>query len=199
MAWTVINSGPYIEMLHEFLLPEEGDDGVIRFKLPIGQGAVPFIYLGDFARYVPWILSNPSESNGMILQISTAHVSGRELASAFTKVTGKKAEYVDSPASEWIEARFKFLPKGVDTKVGSQSVKDDNALLMTYGENFNNWWNLYKASADNKGLIRRDYDLLDRILPDRVKSAEEWMRKVGYDATRRQVIKTGQRVAPLQP
>src|SRR5882757_9510207 len=97
-AWTVINSGPYIEMLHEFLLPQEGDDGIIRFNLPIGQGAVPFIHLDDFARYVPWVFSNPAESNGMILQIATAHVSGPELAKAFTAVTGKKAEYVDTPA-----------------------------------------------------------------------------------------------------
>ena len=125
----------------------------------------------------------------MVLGIATAHVSGPELATAFTSVTGHKAEYVDLPAEAWVEVAFKDLPQGKDTKVGISSVKDPNALLMTFGDNFINWWNLYKASADNKGLIQRDYALLSRILPDRVNSAEEWMRKVGYDGTRREVIK----------
>ncbi|KIX07230.1 uncharacterized protein Z518_01883 [Rhinocladiella mackenziei CBS 650.93] len=84
----------------------QGDDGVFRLKIPIGQGAVPFIHLGDFARYVPWILSNPKESNGMTLQIATAHVSGPELARAFAAATGHKAEYVDIPAKDWVEAMF---------------------------------------------------------------------------------------------
>ncbi|KAJ9616440.1 hypothetical protein H2200_000158 [Cladophialophora chaetospira] len=196
MAWTVINSGPYIEMLWEFLLPQKGDDEVYRFRLPIGQGAVPFIHLDDFARYVPWVFTHPSESNGLILGIATAHVSGPELARAFTAVTGKKAEYVDLPTTEFIQERLGNLPKGVDTKVGIASVKDENALLMTFGENFTNWWNLYKESADNKGLIQRDYALLDHILPDRVKSAEEWMRKVDYNAEKREIIKTRARIAP---
>ena len=182
-------------MLSEFLLPSKGEDGVYRFQLPIGQGAVPFIHLDDFARYVSWIYSNPARSNRMLLGIATAHVSGPELATAFAKVTGHKAEYVDLPAESWVEVAFKNLPQGKDTKVGISGVKDPNALLMTFGENFINWWNLYKASAGNKGLIRRDYDLLNSILPDRVKSAEEWMRKIGYDGTKRQVIKTANRAS----
>ena len=185
-------------MLWEFLLPEKGNDDVYRFKLPIGQGAVPFIHLEDFARYVPWVFSNPSESNGLVLGIATAHVHGPELARAFTAVTGNKAEYIDLPTEEFVRNRFAHLPKGANTKVGMASVKDDNALLMTIGENFTNWWNLYKASADNKGLIQRDYAFLDRILPDRVKSAEEWMRKVKYDATKRSVIKTQARMPPVK-
>ncbi|KAK4942585.1 hypothetical protein LTR10_017714 [Elasticomyces elasticus] len=194
MARTVINSGPYIEMLQELLLPEIGNDGVARFKLPIGHGAVPFIHLDDFARYVPWILEHPEESNGIILGIATAHVSGPELAAAFTAVTKRQAEYIDQPNDKWIEAKFGHLPNGVNTKVGALSVKDPKSLLMTYGENFSNWWNLYKASADNKGLIQRDYGLLDRILPDRVKSVEDWMRKVDYDGTHRSVLKSEGRV-----
>lgn len=185
-------------MLSDFLLPQRGGDGVYRFKMPIGRGAVPFVHLGDFGRYAEWIYSHPSESNGIVLGIAIEHVSGPELARAFTAVTGNAAEYVDQPAMEWIEAQFGHLPQGVNTKVGISSVKDPNALLMTFGENFNNWWNLYKASADNKGLIQRDYALLDRILPDRAKSLEEWMRQTGYDASRQSVIKTEERRPPVQ-
>ncbi|KAI1609569.1 hypothetical protein EDD36DRAFT_75156 [Exophiala viscosa] len=198
MAWTVLNSGPYIEMLQELLLPEIGDDDVARFKLPIGHGAVPFIHLDDFARYVPWILEHPEESNGLILGIATAHVAGPELARAFTAVTTRHAEYIDEPNDKWVKAKFGHLPNGVDTKVGALSVRDPNSLLMTYGENFSNWWNLYKASADNRGLIQRDYAFLDRILPDRVKSVEDWMRKVDYDGTHRPVFKSEGRVRQPQ-
>jgi hypothetical protein len=197
MAWTVINSGPYIEMLSEFLLPGKDEDGTYLFELPLGQGAMPFIHLDDFGRYMSWAFSSPHESNGLILGIATAHVSGTDLAEAFTAVTGSKAKYVDASLAEHLKARFARLPKGPHTKVGFQSVKDDDALLQSFGENFTNWWNLYRASGSNKGLITRDYDLLNRILPNRVKSVEEWMRKVNYDATRRSVIKSTARHPPV--
>ncbi|OAL29073.1 hypothetical protein AYO22_02510 [Fonsecaea multimorphosa] len=192
----VQNSGPYIEMLWELLLPQKGNDDVYRFMLPLSKGAIPFVHLDDFGRYVAWIYANRAEANGMVLGIAIAHVSGPELARAFTAASGKKAEYVDVPAEEHSEKRWKHLPKGSNTKVGSASVKDDNALLQTFGENFINWWHLYQNSADNKGVIQRDYALLDRILPDRVKSAEEWMKKVGYDATRRIVLRSSERRPP---
>jgi hypothetical protein len=47
---------------------------------------------------------------------------------------------------------------------------------------------LYQASAGNVGLIRRDYKLLDEILPTRVKSLEEWMRKVGYSGEKENTL-----------
>ena len=65
--------------------------------------------------------------------------------------------------------------KGKDTKIGFNSVKDDRHLQLTFERNFANWWNLYRASGGNKGLMKRDYELLDRILPGRVRSVEECM------------------------
>jgi hypothetical protein len=60
---------------------------------------------------------------------------------------------------------------------------------MTYGENFKNWWSLYKASpSDNSGLIQRDFEFLDRIVPDRVKSVEEWMKKVQYTGAKQDLL-----------
>lgn len=82
------------------------------------------------------------------------------------------------------------LPKGKDTKIGFNSVKDDSHLQLTFEQNFTNWWNLYHTSGGNKGLITRDDELLDRILPGRVRSVEEWMRKTGYDGSKALVLKT---------
>ena len=36
---------------------------------------------------------------------------------------------------------------------------------------------MWKNSGGNKGVVRRDYKLLDQIFPGRIKSAEEWFRK----------------------
>jgi len=50
--------------------------------------------------------------------------------------------------------------------------------------------NLYRARCVNKSLITRDYELLHRILPGRVRSVEEWMKKTGYDGSKTLVLKT---------
>ncbi|KAH8660164.1 hypothetical protein BX600DRAFT_513793 [Xylariales sp. PMI_506] len=104
-----------------------------------------------------------------------------------------------TPAAAWNAQVWDSLPDGTDTKVGFLSFKGEQGSdhqraasllpLQTHGENFENWWHLYQASAWNRGLIRRDYELLDEKLPNRVKSPEEWMRKVHY---------TGEREAKLQ-
>ena len=55
---------------------------------------------------------------------------------------------------------------------------------QTFWENFSGWW-----SAWHDDLVTRDYERLDRILPDRVRTLEEWMRKTKYDAQPRPVLK----------
>ena len=62
-------------------------------------------------------------------------------------------------------------------------------LLQTYAEDFGNWFEVYKATGNNTGLLKRDYEKLDKILPDRVKSLEEWMRLVGYTGEPKAVLK----------
>lgn len=189
MAWTIIRSGPYIENLWQLMAPTINASGTYVFKLPLGNGAIPFIYLNDLAGYIHWALSNLEQSNGLDLGVATVHASGPDIANAFADVMAKPAQYVDLPIEEWQVATWTKLPKGPATKVGFLSVKDDGALLQTYGENFTNWWNLYKASAGNKGLIQRDYEFLDKILPTRVKGVAGWMRMVNY---------TGERLSTLE-
>jgi hypothetical protein len=171
------------------MAPTVEADGTTLFKLPLDDGAIPFIYLQDLAAYVHWAATHIEESNGLDFGVATAHTSGEEIALAFTATTNKPARYESMPIEEWHAQVWKKLPKGADTKIGFLSVKDDAALLQTYGENFANWWNLYKASAGNKGLIRRDYQFLDRILPNRVKSVEEWMKKENFTGERVSLVK----------
>lgn len=190
MRWTIIRSGPYMELLSAVLSPAKGDDGSFAFQFPLDNGSIPFIHLGDFGKYVDWALMNPDESTSLDFGIATALVTGTQVGEAFEKVTGITSQFINVPIEAWNSAAWKDLPNGQDTKIGFQSVKDNNALLMTYGENFAHWWNLYKASPNtNTGLIQRDFALMDRIVPDRVKSVEEWMRKVGYTGDKQDVMR----------
>ena len=67
-----------------------------------------------------------------------------------------------------------------DVKLGAEHEGENDDTLLTFRENFSAWWRIYQRSGGNKGVLRRDYELLDRILPGRVKTIGEWMMKVGY-------------------
>ncbi|KAL2688923.1 hypothetical protein Neosp_002973 [[Neocosmospora] mangrovei] len=188
MNWTIIRSGPYLQLLSAVMNPAKQEDGSLNFQLPLGDGSIPFIHLGDFGRYVDWALSNPDTSAGLDFGIATAHATGAQIAEACQQATGKPSAYTDIPIEAWNSVAWKSLPQGPDTKVGFQTVKDPDALLMTYGENFGHWWKLYQASANNAGLIQRDYAFLDKIVPDRVKSLEEWMKKTNYTGEKENVL-----------
>ncbi|KAJ4247513.1 hypothetical protein NW762_013190 [Fusarium torreyae] len=189
MNWTIIRSGPYLQLLAAVMAPAHKDDGSLEFQLPLGNGAIPFIHLGDFGKYVDWALSNPNESKNLDFGIATAHVTGSQIAAACQNVTDKPSKFVDIPIETWNAVAWKALPEGPNTKVGFQNVKDPSALLMSYGENFTHWWNLYKASANNSGLIQRDYEFLDKIVPDRIKGIEAWMRETHYTGDKQEVLK----------
>lgn len=178
-----------MEMLAEALVPSVDENGVYSFNLPLDNGAVPFIHLEDFGRYVNWIFENPSRSAGVDLCIGTTHASGEDIAQAFSEITGKPAVYTNISTAMWSSVAFAGLPDGPDAKVGFATGLPAAALNQTFGENFKNWWNLYRASAGNKGLIRKDYEFLNSILPDRLKSVKQWMKKTGYQGEKKSVLK----------
>lgn len=189
MNWSVLTSGPYMEMLSEFLKPQKSsDDATNVFSVPLGDGAVAFIYLEDLGLYARWIFDHPEESRGLDLEIATEHVDFGDLAKTFTEVTGKPARY--EPIS--LETYFDSMPWGPNhdsnSKVGPENVEEDETL-QSYRQNFSGFWNIWAASGKNEGLIRRDYAMLDKILPGRVKSVGEWMKKTGYTGDVRPVLK----------
>jgi len=178
MKWSILTTGPYAEMLQSAQLPKQDADGVTVFRAPLGDGAVPFIHLDDLALYAKWIFDTPDESAGFDLKVATEHVEYKHLAEAFTAVTGKPARYENITPEEL----FPASEKRFDAKLGAEYEGEGDDTLLTWRENFSAWWRIYQRSGGNKGLLRRDYDLLDRILPGRVKSIREWMEKVGYNA-----------------
>ncbi|KAF2865425.1 hypothetical protein BDV95DRAFT_554319 [Massariosphaeria phaeospora] len=187
MRWSVVTTGPYVEMLHETLRPTRQEDGVWAFRYPLQEGAVPFVHLEDVARGVKWVFEHPDESAGLDLKLAVEHASGEMLASAFTAVTGQPARYEDISKEQWLAERMSGPP---GYRLGSQyeGNRDDDPTLLTVEQNFGNWWNLYRRSAGNKGLLKADYAVLDRVMPGRVRSVREWMEKVGFTGERRNVI-----------
>ncbi|KAJ5537454.1 hypothetical protein N7513_010640 [Penicillium frequentans] len=181
MAWSVLTSCMYMEALSEFLrpFPDPENPGTMVFTAPLGGGKCPLIYLEDYGAYARWMFDRPAQSNGLELHVATEDISWKNLAYAFTEVTGQKAVYKDVTLDEY----FKLGILDPTVKVGHSTDPTDSTLL-TYRENFTGFWNTWK---DN--LTKRDYQLLDTILPTRVKSVKEWMRRTGYNGKPRSLLK----------
>ncbi|RDW69534.1 hypothetical protein BP6252_08554 [Coleophoma cylindrospora] len=182
MKWSILTSCMYMEMLSELLAPRPSpaDPDVFVFSAPLGHAAAPLIHLPDLGRYARWIFDHPAQSTGMNLDVATESITWADLAAAFTRVTGKKAIYADITLDQLFASGAFPDP---DAKVG-HSTDPADPTLQTYRQNFSGFWRSWKA-----GFVVKDYAVLDRILPDRVRSVEEWMRLVGYTGEPRSVLK----------
>ena len=153
---------------------DHAGDEVMTWRVPLGNGAVPHVALCDCGHYVRWIFDHQREASGLDLQVAIAHIGYHELAQAFAKVTGRKARYVDVSLEQYWKdgpmSTAKSLAAGYNA-----DMRDPGAMSIEM--NFTGFWNMWGASGGNRGVIRRDYALLDRIFPGRVKSAEEWFRR----------------------
>lgn len=182
MKWSVLTSCMYIEMFSEMLRPfPEIADGeeIMVFQAPVGEGRPPMIYLEDLGRYARWMIEHPERSNGMNLGIATEQVGWKSVAKAFTEVTGKKAVFRDVTLDEYFASGVFPTP---DAQVGHSVGHDDT--FQTYRQDFSGFWNTFKES-----LWQRDYELLDEILPTRIKSVKEWMQMTGYTGQYGSVLK----------
>ena len=190
MGVACFTTGPYIEMAIAAgtIFTPSVEDGVVTWRVPLGVkgGGVVHVALDDCEHYVRWMFDHPERSGGMDLEVAIEHVSYVEMARAFERVTGHPARYVVTTLEEyWKTGNCASLAES-----GSGYNTDPNdPSFMTFRENFTGFFNMWKYSYGNQGVIKRDYDLLDEINPDRVKTAEEWLRR--EDAKGRQEGKGG--------
>lgn len=176
MGASVFTTGPYIEMAiaGAAAFTPKVVDGTVIWRFPLGDGAVVHVALDDCEHYVRWMFDHPERSNGMDLEVAIDHIHYADLAAAFQKVTGHPAKYVDVDLDTyWSSSHFKHL---VNSGSGYNSDPNDPSF-MTYRQNFTGFFNMWKYSGGNTGIIRRDYKLLDEIHPNRIKSAEEFFRR----------------------
>lgn len=175
MGSAVFTTGPYISMAlgaHTPMSPTV-EDGVVTWRVPLGRGAVAHVDLDDCGYYVRWLFDNQSRANGLDLEVAIDLIDYNDLAQAFTKVTGHAAKYVDtSLESYWISG-----PMGSGAVPTGYNADAKDSATMSIRTNFTGFWNMWKHSGGNRGVIRRNFELLDEIHPHRIKSAEEWFRR----------------------
>lgn len=177
MGAAIFTSGPYIEMAISPLTPmtPSVEDGVVTWRVPLGGGAIPHVALDDCGYYVRWLFDHPDTASGMDLEVAIADITYDELASAFQTVSGHPAQYVDVGLDEYWNgpmAGFADQPAGYNADPADKST-------MSFGDNFNGFWNLWKNRK-----ITRNYALLDRIHPNRIKTAQEWFRREDLEGRR---------------
>lgn len=176
MGAALFTTGPYMEMTIAKGTPMSPtvENGIVTWRVPLGAGAVVHVALEDCAYYVRWLFDNADRANGMDLEVAVAHIGYGEMAEAFEKVTGHPARYIDTDLDTYWKtgplSRASEMPAGYSADLNDKST-------MTMRENFTGFWNTWKFSGNNIGVVRRDYSLLDEIFPERIRSAEEWLRR----------------------
>ena len=163
--------------------PRLTNDGTVEWRVPLGNGAVVHIALEDCGKYVRWMFDNAFSADGKAgraagidLAVATEHVRYEDVAKAFKKVTGKPARFVNVSEDEY----WASMPHGFKTYRPGQEysgMRDDDGSIMAFQENFTGFWRMWQASGGSDPLIKRDYALLDEILPDRIRSVEEFFER----------------------
>ena len=174
MKATIFTSGPYMEMAFysRAAMSPVIVDGVVTWRLPLDNGAVPHYALEDGGHYVKWIFDNPERANGIDLEVAIDHIDYESVAAAFQKVTGHPGRFVNCTLDQYFVG---YGPRA-DGPAGYNADPNDPATL-TFRENFSGFWRMWQNSAGNAGVIKRDYKLLDEIHPNRIKSVEEWFER----------------------
>lgn len=139
--------------------------------------------LQDVGVYNLWLFDNPSEAAGLDLTVAADNVSFADIAETFTRVTGRRSVHKHVPFAEYAAQAQPYPGAYVNWGLGPDAPRDES--VMTWRENFEAWWRYW-----GEGLATpRDFALLDRIHPNRVRSLEQWMRLVKYDGKSRSVLK----------
>ncbi|KAI1761823.1 NAD(P)-binding protein [Hypoxylon sp. FL1150] len=182
MKAALFTTGPYMEMTISARTPLSVsiENGVATWRLPLNDGAIPFIALDDCAYYVKWLFDDPVRASGTDLQVAIDHVSARDLTAAFEKVTGHPARFVNVGFDEYFGSSVTWAGYDTEKPAGYNADPADPATL-TLRENFSGFWTCWQHSGADKNnsekIVRRDYELLDKIHPGRVRSAEDFFRR----------------------
>jgi hypothetical protein len=177
MNWSLLESGPYAEDSLNRLTPkfdEKTKEWVWNVFLGEG-GCMALVALWDLAWFARYMFEHPEEFRGDLLSVGIEHASGADFAAALTAITGKPSRYVPMTEAEFRKA-FPTMKLGVAHSPGY-----DDPTLWTPQTMFFNWYTVWTNSIGNTGLWTRDYQRLDKIKPDRIRTVEQWMRSVGYN------------------
>jgi hypothetical protein len=170
MGSALFTTGPYMEMAFSARTPMTPtvEDGIVTWRVPLGDGAVAHVALEDCAYYARWLFDNRARANGMNLEVAIEQVKYADLAAAFERVTGHRAQYVDTPIDVYFDGPYKHM---ADRPAGYNADPNDKST-MSFRDNFSGFWNQWKHN-----IISRDYALLDAIYPQRIRTIDEWLQR----------------------
>ncbi|KAH7208292.1 hypothetical protein BKA60DRAFT_599361 [Fusarium oxysporum] len=174
MGTAIFTTGPYVEMAisAQTVMTPRIVEGVVTWAVPLADGAIPHVALDDCEHYARWLFDNPERSDGLDLEVAIDHITYHDLAQAFQKVTGKPAQFIDITLATY----FEHMPLKGTVPAGYNADPNDPAT-MTFKQNFTGFWNMWRNSGGNKGVIKRDYKLLDEIHPNRIRTTEDFFRR----------------------
>ncbi|THG97469.1 hypothetical protein EW026_g4534 [Hermanssonia centrifuga] len=182
MAWSVVTSGPYMQMLSNMMFGpiHQRTDGTFVFATPVGNGHVPMIALEDLGYFARYTFDHRAETSTKDLKIASEMVRWEDLVSAFHKVTGQKAVIAYQTLDEWFD-NF----KGTDRPVANERPRGDGST--TWRKNFEGWWALWRDD-----IIKRDMEWIQQVNPNS-RTVERWMKEHSYTGElRRDVLKNSE-------
>ncbi|RBQ73034.1 hypothetical protein VDGD_00880 [Verticillium dahliae] len=176
MKAAIFTTGPYIDMAIAAYTPMSPrvEDGVVTWRVPLGDGAVAHVDLDDCAHYVRWLFDHQDRASGLDLEVAIDLIPYADLARAFETVTGHPARYIDTSLDDYWSTSSAM---GDSSRASAYNSDLNDPAAMTQRQNFTGFWTMWKHSGGNKGVVRRDFALLDEIHPGRVKTAEEYFRR----------------------
>ncbi|MDX3383180.1 hypothetical protein PV682_17125 [Streptomyces niveiscabiei] len=110
---------------------------------------------------------------GAVPHVAIEHMTYADMAVAFEKVTRNPAQYIDTDLETYWNSPD--LTGITDRSAGYNADPHDKST-MSFRDNFTGFWNVWK-----RGIITRDYALLDEIHPDRIRTAESAVLKSSAD------------------
>ncbi|RDX48932.1 NAD(P)-binding protein [Lentinus brumalis] len=169
MSWSVVTSGPYMEMLNIPMFGPIGQRpaGTYVFASPVGDGHVPMIALEDLGFFARYTFDHRAETSGKDLEIATDWVNWDYLVETFTKVTGEKAEFLRQPLDDWFKNWLR-----ADHPVANERPFGDGST--TWRQNFSGFWSQWRDD-----VIKRDFEWLRKVNPNGY-TLESWMRAKNY-------------------
>jgi len=100
VPYTLLNTSFYWENFIYFGLgPQKGADGNLAITFPMGDKKLPGIASGDIGKCAYSIFKEGKEYQGKTVSIAGEHLTGNQMAEAFSKHLGVEVKYNDVPAS----------------------------------------------------------------------------------------------------
>ncbi|KAI0835509.1 NAD(P)-binding protein [Hypoxylon sp. FL0890] len=194
MKAALFTSGPYMEMTisHNTPMSVSVENGLAIWRLPLNDGAVPYVALDDCGYYVKWLFDHPERANGLDLEVAIDHIGPEELVRAFEKVTGHSARFINVSFEDYFGKAWPLDP----SRPAGYNADPKDPATMSILQNFSGFWTIWQNSGGNKGVVKRDYKFLDSIHPNRIKSAEEFFRRENEKGIKKGLGSLWERVQP---